>query len=53
MSYNVSVTQCPKCHSVGTYQVNLQNGTQILYCNRCLKNFHADVKQAMFTGRNR
>jgi hypothetical protein len=53
MSYGTSVTQCPKCNAVGTYKVTTQNGSQIVHCNSCRKTFSAEVKQGVFTGRNR
>lgn len=53
MSYETSVTQCPKCRAVGTYKITMQNGAQVVPCNNCRKSFHAEVKQRVFTGRNR
>jgi transcription elongation factor Elf1 len=46
-------TQCPKCGAVGTYKITMQNGGQVISCNSCRKNFTAEVKQGVFTGRNR
>lgn len=46
-------TQCPKCASLGTYPIRMQNGDQVIACNNCRKNFTAEVKQGQFTGRNR
>ena len=45
MSYGTGVTHCPKCGAVGTYQITLTNGGQVLTCNRCRKIFTAEVKQ--------
>ena len=53
MSYGSGVTQCPKCGTVGTYRITMQNGGQVIACNGCRKNFTAEVKQGTFTGRNR
>lgn len=53
MSNTTSVTQCPKCNAVGTFKVTMQNGSQVVPCRSCLKSFYAEVKQGVFTGRNR
>jgi hypothetical protein len=53
MSNKTGVTQCPKCGSVGTYPIRLQDGGQVICCVNCRKNFTAEVRQGVFTGRNR
>jgi len=53
MTNETGPTQCPKCNAVGTYKITMQNGGQVISCNRCRKNFTAEVKQGAFTGRNR
>jgi hypothetical protein len=53
MSYGTGTTQCPKCGSVGTYPIRMQQGGQVITCNSCRKNFTAEVHHGQFTGRNR
>jgi len=53
MAYGTGVTQCPKCGAVGTYQITMQQGGQVISCDSCRKNFHAEVRQGQFTGPNR
>ena len=53
MTDSNGVTQCPKCGAVGTYRITMQNGSQVICCNSCRKNFHAHVHHGQFTGKNR
>ncbi len=53
MSYGTGVTQCPHCGSIGTYEIRMQNGGQVITCQNCRKNFTAEVHNGQFTGRSR
>jgi transposase-like protein len=53
MSSTTGVTQCPQCGTVHTYRITMQNGSQVLSCQKCHKNFSAQVQHGQFTGKNR
>ena len=46
-------TQCPHCAAIISYDVEIENGTQMLTCKQCQKAFAAEVKNNRFTGTNR
>ena len=54
MNNPTGVTQCPKCGTVGTFRITMkQSGGQVLTCQKCHKNFTAQVDHGQFTGKNR
>lgn len=53
MTNPTGVTQCPRCGTVGTYRITMQNGGQVLPCQKCHRTFTAQVQHGQFTGKNR
>ncbi|TWU49260.1 hypothetical protein Poly59_38740 [Rubripirellula reticaptiva] len=53
MAHETDASQCPKCGAVSTYTITMQNGGRLISCSSCRKNFTSEVKQALFTGKNR
>jgi len=53
MAYGTGTTQCPHCGSIGTHNITMQQGGQVISCNNCRKNSTAQVDHGQFTGKNR
>jgi len=53
MAYGSGTTQCPHCGAIGNYPITMSSGGQVISCQKCHKNFTAQVKNGQFTGQSR